>query len=105
MQVRCRKLETANNGTTIPDTGNGHWGTYGDWSEGCVANTAVCGIQTKIEPPQAHGVDDTALNDVKLYCCQWDLVIRKCKDMQIIMRMNCFGQIRTQTFTSKTENN
>ena len=76
MQVRCRELETANDGNvTYPGTGKGYWGTYGNWSESCAVNTAVCGIQTRIESSlgSEDHEDDTALNDVKLFCCDWDL--------------------------------
>ncbi|NXM44606.1 VMO1 protein, partial [Gymnorhina tibicen] len=47
---------------------NGSKGTWGDWSPSCPRSWGVCGIHTRLQPPQGVG-DDTALNDVKLYCC------------------------------------
>ena len=72
MQVRCRKFSTFDEGhVRYPGNGYGYWGSYGSWSESCAANTAVCGIRTKIEAPQGRG-DDTALNDIELFCCPQD---------------------------------
>lgn len=48
--------------------GHGHWGDYGEWSETCGAGSAICGLRTKVEDNQ-YGTDDTALNDVIMYCC------------------------------------
>ena len=48
--------------------GHGDFGSFGLWSESCPVNSAVCGIQARIEGPQGRG-DDTALNNVKLFCC------------------------------------
>uniref|UniRef100_A0A671P6B9 Vitelline membrane outer layer 1 homolog a n=1 Tax=Sinocyclocheilus anshuiensis TaxID=1608454 RepID=A0A671P6B9_9TELE len=44
-----------------------HWDNWGDWSQMCWG-TGICGIKTRIEEPQGSG-DDTALNDVRMYCC------------------------------------
>ncbi|XP_050948886.1 vitelline membrane outer layer protein 1-like isoform X1 [Labeo rohita] len=44
------------------------WGFWGGWSGTCQGKW-ICGIRTKVEEPQGIG-DDTALNDVIMYCCE-----------------------------------
>ncbi|NXO58752.1 VMO1 protein, partial [Aramus guarauna] len=43
------------------------WGQWGGWSPQCPR--AVCGIQTRQEPARGLKSDDTALNDLRLFCC------------------------------------
>ena len=50
-------------------TGGGYRGSYGDWSDSCPLGSAVCGIQTRIEPDQGFFGDDMGVTDVKLFCC------------------------------------
>ena len=46
-------------------------GEWGDWSDSCPSNSAICGISTNIEEYLGYGRDDTALNDAKMYCCSY----------------------------------
>merc|ERR1711936_821966 len=50
--------------------GNGE--NFGTWSnfEMCPEGQAVCGIRTLVEDPQGVLTDDTALNQIILYCCE-----------------------------------
>ncbi|XP_053115520.1 vitelline membrane outer layer protein 1 homolog [Hemicordylus capensis] len=43
------------------------WGEYGAWSPPCTKG--LCGIQTKQEMALGPLSDDTALNDVRFFCC------------------------------------
>nr|XP_028582024.1 vitelline membrane outer layer protein 1-like [Podarcis muralis] len=51
---------------TVLEGESTNFGTYGDWSKPCPTG-AICGIQTKVKD-LALG-DNTALNDVKFFCC------------------------------------
>uniref|UniRef100_A0A8C4U4F0 Vitelline membrane outer layer 1 homolog n=1 Tax=Falco tinnunculus TaxID=100819 RepID=A0A8C4U4F0_FALTI len=43
------------------------WGQWGSWSPQCPS--AVCSIQTRQEPARGLKGADTALNDLRLFCC------------------------------------
>ncbi|KAA0719671.1 Vitelline membrane outer layer protein 1 -like protein [Triplophysa tibetana] len=43
------------------------WGNWGDVSNKCEGK-GICGIQTNVDVPQGM-FDDTAVNDVCMYCC------------------------------------
>jgi hypothetical protein len=64
MQASC------NDGALLTASNGGPWGDWGNWAF-CPADTAVCGASLKVETPIGEG-DDTAVNNVRLYCCQLD---------------------------------
>jgi hypothetical protein len=61
LEFKCR------DGNVRSPDANSSWGTWGDWKQ-CPANTAICGIRTRVESSRGSG-DDTALNGVELACC------------------------------------
>ncbi|XP_051536965.1 vitelline membrane outer layer protein 1-like isoform X2 [Myxocyprinus asiaticus] len=61
------RFTCSENGEVLEGSGMS-WGDWGDWSNTCPGK-GICGIKTSIEEPQ-HSGDDTALNDVMMYCCK-----------------------------------
>ena len=45
------------------------YSAWGSWSGQCVPGSAICSIQTKIQSDQGDWSDDSALTDVKFFCC------------------------------------
>ncbi|XP_069938497.1 uncharacterized protein [Cherax quadricarinatus] len=62
------RFTCTNNPEVVMSGGGESWGVWGDWAS-CPNDTAVCGIQTKVEPYMGLAVDDTSLNDVRFFCC------------------------------------
>ncbi|XP_016120137.1 vitelline membrane outer layer protein 1 homolog [Sinocyclocheilus grahami] len=66
--VKCHIYSRFNCSGVYEMVGEGAaWGEWGEWSPTCQGR-GICGIRTRIEEPQGFG-DDTALNDVIMYCC------------------------------------
>ncbi|XP_025047875.1 vitelline membrane outer layer protein 1 homolog [Alligator sinensis] len=57
---------TCSGGETLEPPGP-DWGEWGVWSQSCTKS--ICGIETRQEAPRGMGKDDTALNDVRFFCC------------------------------------
>ncbi|XDV33820.1 hypothetical protein PO909_004088 [Leuciscus waleckii] len=54
-------------GGDVLDGDGTNWGKWGIWSPKCLGE-GICGIQTRVEPQRGSG-DNTALNDVRMFCC------------------------------------
>ncbi|NXL09841.1 VMO1 protein, partial [Mesembrinibis cayennensis] len=61
-------LEAACSDGQVLAGGGGPRGAWGNWSLPCPRGRGVCGLRTRLEPPQ-RGSDDTALNSAQLFCC------------------------------------
>ena len=58
---------------SILEPKGGPWGSWSHWVT-CPDNTAICGVKTLVEPNLGVGIsggDDTALNAVTFYCCEF----------------------------------
>ncbi|CAM4663355.1 unnamed protein product [Leuciscus chuanchicus] len=58
---------TCSGGFVLEGDSRTDWGKWGNWSPKCHGR-GICGIQTRIDESQGMG-DDTALNDVRMFCC------------------------------------
>jgi hypothetical protein len=45
-----------------------NWGSFSQFRQ-CPAGSAVCGINTGVEPDRGSGGDDTSLNSAAIHCC------------------------------------
>lgn len=59
-----------NNSNVILNGGGNRWGHYSSWAK-CPMGSAICGLVTQVEPDIIG--DDTALNDVQMFCCHLPL--------------------------------
>ncbi|XP_045168851.2 vitelline membrane outer layer protein 1-like [Mercenaria mercenaria] len=69
VKFRCRS-GSGRQYEIVKPPGHGLFGTWGAWSDECTLGTSICGIMTRVEKPRGPFRDDTALNDVKFYCCK-----------------------------------
>ncbi|CAG2233561.1 unnamed protein product [Mytilus edulis] len=70
VKFKCRNFKDSGSDFDLSyPPGYGLYGSYGEWSDACPVNSAICGIKTKIHPDKGFGIDDTALNDVQFFCC------------------------------------
>ncbi len=67
-------------GEAIQSAGSMPWGKWGAYQTcpnrkimGDIVRTAICGLQTRIEPHQKKG-DDTALNGANYACCAYEVI-------------------------------
>ena len=44
---------------------------WSSWSSTCPLGTAVCALKTRAQPLGGHPLDDPALTDAKLQCCDY----------------------------------
>ncbi|NXK15816.1 VMO1 protein, partial [Herpetotheres cachinnans] len=58
---------TCSDGMLLEGMG-GPAGVWGNWSIPCPPGWGVCGLRTRVEPPQRAG-DDTGLNSAEFFCC------------------------------------
>ncbi|CAL4217921.1 unnamed protein product, partial [Meganyctiphanes norvegica] len=62
LEMQCNWSSEIHNG------GGDHWGDWSSWAY-CPQGWAICGLETRVEDSTGH-TDDTALNDVKMFCCE-----------------------------------
>jgi hypothetical protein len=61
------KVRESKNGTPLDVKGGLYWGSWRGETY-CPDNHYVCGINQRVEGQQGKG-DDTAVNDLQIYCC------------------------------------
>ena len=59
--------DTENIGQRIDFSGS----EWSSWSSTCPPGTAACALRTRVENDQGGAIDDGAVTDAQLYCCEY----------------------------------
>ncbi|XP_065514169.1 vitelline membrane outer layer protein 1 homolog [Caloenas nicobarica] len=64
----ANSLDVTCAGGAVLEGPGGPRGQWGNWSGHCPLGWGVCGLRSRLEPPQRGG-DDTGMNGVEMLCC------------------------------------
>ena len=80
-------------GTVGGSLAHSGWASFGNWTTWsiCPAETVICGLRSRFEQSRGTSVDDTALNGLRVMCCQ-----RPAEVFQAPMRQLAPAQMQPQ---------